>query len=40
MDELREVILKGIEKRIQTEEDLLDKLDMFILKAKVLATQP
>lgn len=40
MDELREVILKGIEKRIQTEENLLDKLDMLILKAKVLATQP
>lgn len=40
MDELREVILKGIEKRIQTEENLLDKLDMLILKTKVLATQP
>lgn len=39
MDKLRELILEGIEKRIQTEENLLDKLDMLILKAKIDATQ-
>jgi hypothetical protein len=38
MIELIKEVLKGINKRIETEKDLSAKLDLFILKAKVQGT--
>lgn len=35
MDELRNKILEGIANRIESENDLADKLDMIILKIKL-----
>lgn len=39
MEELKYKILEGINKRIETEKDLLSKLDMIILKVKLESKQ-
>lgn len=35
MNELKQLIIEGLEKRIRTEKDLLNKLDLLILKIKL-----
>lgn len=35
MNELKKIIIEGLEKRISTEKDLLNKLDLLILKIRL-----